>query len=83
MRVRSLKLPEVREVEGYFAYNCTSLVSLELPKLEKAGGCFALGCPSLPPHAEGVLPGKIATTFGKETTKYEDDNLRRSGGPRV
>ena len=38
MRIRSLRLPEVREVEGYFAYHCTSLVNLNLPKLSTGKG---------------------------------------------
>lgn len=47
MRIRSLKLPEVREEGDWFAYNCPSLVTLELPKLEKAGYYFAFRCPLL------------------------------------
>ena len=38
MRIRSLRLPEVREVEGYFAHNCPSLVNPHLPKLSTSKG---------------------------------------------
>ena len=38
MRIRSLKLPEVRKVGDWFAYRCTSLVSLKVPKLSPSKG---------------------------------------------
>ena len=47
MRIRSVKLPEVRKVGGYFACNCTSLVNLNLPKFEEVY-FFVSGCPNLP-----------------------------------
>lgn len=59
MRIRSLKLTEVRKVGDWFAYRCTSLVNLNLPKLEEAY-FFAHNCPSLVnPH----LP-KLSTSKG-------------------
>ena len=51
MRIRSLRLPEVREVGDGFAPDCVSLVSLELPELKEAGDCFTYNCPSLPKEA--------------------------------
>ena len=38
MRIRSLKLPEVRKVGDWFAYRCTSLVNPHLPKLSTSKG---------------------------------------------
>ena len=38
MRIRSVKLPEVRKVGDWFAYRCTSLVNPHLPKLSTSKG---------------------------------------------
>lgn len=81
MRIRSLRLLEVKEVGDYFASHYTFLVNLEVPKLEKAGvgfayNCLSLGSLHLPKleEASGWFAGHCTSLV-----KLEVPNLRTAG----